>query len=183
GAANPGRPVVTPTRRGRKQPVSSLDQAAPPRKLAYRWFIAGAEVAPARFFAALRSLGCRAGGGGGAGGWAPLPPPPPAGAGARAPRPLPRGVRGRAGRPPPRAPPGGRQQAPRPRHGAGDRLAPRPHLGRPPGQGGPPRPWAPAEGPPRPPPVPPPRRRKAGVAWPRPGRYGRYLDDAEGGPR
>jgi hypothetical protein len=27
------------------------------------------------------------------------------------------------------------------------------------------------------------RRRTAAVAWPRPRRYGRYLDDAEGGPR
>jgi hypothetical protein len=40
--------------------VSSLDQAAPSRKLAYRWFIAGAEVAPEQFFAELRRLGGRA---------------------------------------------------------------------------------------------------------------------------
>jgi hypothetical protein len=40
--------------------VSSLDRAAPPRKLAYRWFVAGAEVAPERFFAELRRLGGRA---------------------------------------------------------------------------------------------------------------------------
>ena len=38
----------------------SLDQAAPPRKLAYRWFVAGAEVTPERFFAELRRLGGRA---------------------------------------------------------------------------------------------------------------------------
>ena len=40
--------------------MSSLDQAAPPRKVAYRWFVAGAEVTPERFFAELRRLGGRA---------------------------------------------------------------------------------------------------------------------------